>query len=52
MRAIFCVILAYYLFYVGKAIKPGRERNFYAGLFIVGSFLAIICGSILAALGK
>lgn len=52
MRAIFCVILAYYMFYVAKALKPGGKRDFYSGLFAVGSFLAVICGSILAALGK
>jgi len=52
MRAIFCIILAYYLFRVAAAIVPGLKTDFYRGLFMLASFIAVLCGSILAAMGK
>lgn len=52
MRAIFCVILALYLFYVARSIVRGGKGDFYVGLFAFGSFIAVVCGTILAALGK
>lgn len=55
MRAIFCILFAYYLFTLGIKIKPDRfdtdQRNFMAGTVIFTSWLFAAVGFVLMIFG-
>ena len=56
MRAIFCILLAAYLMWVGIRLHPSKDfsrehADFVAGIIIIASWLVAVLGIVLAFLG-